>query len=447
MSETRLDLLVIGVGMAGLTAAQKCARDGWSVGVVDSRPYGGTCALRGCDPKKILRRGAEVMDAATNLTRKGIDAAGAHIDWPDLMAHKRAFTDAMPGKIEAGLTRAGIMQLHGDACFHGPDIVRVGSRNLRPDHVVVATGARPRPLDFPGAEHLTGSTAFMELDALPPRVVFLGGGYVSMEFAHMAARAGARVTVVEHGRRILKAFDPDLTERLTERSRQSGIEIRLGTAVEEIQRHRDGFRVVSDSGMIDCDLVVHGAGRIADLEGLGLERAAVEATSRGLQVNEFLQSHSNPAVYAAGDAADTEGLPLTPVAVDEGSVVASNLLKGNHRTPDYTGTPSVAFTIPEIARVGLSETDARNRYRHLRVAFNDSANWYSQRRVGETHSATKILIDEDTDRILGAHLLGHGYAEAANLFALAMQNGLAATHLKRFRSAYPSVGSDLASML
>ena len=102
MSETRLDLLVIGVGMAGLTAAQKCARDGWSVGVVDSRPYGGTCALRGCDPKKILRRGAEVMDAATNLTRKGIDAAGAHIDWPDLMAHKRAFTDAMPGKIEAG---------------------------------------------------------------------------------------------------------------------------------------------------------------------------------------------------------------------------------------------------------------------------------------------------------------------------------------------------------
>lgn len=180
---------------------------------------------------------------------------------------------------------------------------------------------------------------------------------------------------------------------------------------------------------------------------LHLDRAGIEASRKGVHVNEFLQSPTNGAVYSAGDAADTDGLPLTPVAVDEGSVVASNLLKGNHRRADYSGTPSVAFTLPEIARIGLSEVEARSRHANVRVALHDSNSWYSQRRVGETHSASKVIVDESTDLILGVHLLGHGYAEAANVFALAMQAGLSASQLRRYRSAYPSAGSDVGSML
>lgn len=198
---------------------------------------------------------------------------------------------------------------------------------------------------------------------------------------------------------------------------------------------------------MQADLVVHGAGRVPAIDQLDLSAAGIEATNAGIAVNEYLQSRSNPAVYAAGDAADTQGAPLTPVAVFEGKVAASNMLKGNHTEPDYKGIPSVVFTIPELARVGMLEDEARAAGYQVRVAENDTSEWYSNIRVGEKCGATKIIIDDDTDRILGGHLLGHGYGELVNFLGLAMRLGLTTGDLKKMVSAYPSVGSDLGSML
>lgn len=230
MSES-YDLMVIGAGMAGVAAATKCAATGWRVGIVDSLPYGGTCALRGCDPKKILRRGAEIIDGARLMSGKGIDEAGLRISWGELMAHKHGFTDPVPQSMEDNLTSHGVDTLHGRARFTGPTRLEVDGTGYAAERVLIATGARPRPLDFPGDEHLIDSTAFLDLDALPPRILFVGGGFVSFELAHIAARVGAATVIVDRGHRPLGSFDPDLVELLVTRGRQVGVELRRSTTI------------------------------------------------------------------------------------------------------------------------------------------------------------------------------------------------------------------------
>ncbi len=174
MTETK-DLIVIGVGMAGNAAARKCANAGWSVAVIDELPYGGTCALRGCDPKKILRRGAEIIDAARLMQGKGIDAGNLRINWTDLMAHKRAFTDPVPRKFERGLNSINVETLHGKAEFINENTIEIeGGKKLQAEHILIAAGAKPRPLDVPGGELIIDSTNFLELETLPKRLVFVG---------------------------------------------------------------------------------------------------------------------------------------------------------------------------------------------------------------------------------------------------------------------------------
>lgn len=445
------DLIVIGAGMAGVAAATKAGAAGWRTAIVDELPYGGTCALRGCDPKKILRRGAEIIDAARLLRGKGIDENGLAISWPDLMAHKRGFTDPVPARMTVDLERHGVVTLHGTATFTSPDTLSVDGTVLRSRHALVAAGARPRPLDIPGADLLINSTEFLELDELPSRIVFVGGGFVSFEFAHIAARAGATVTIIDRGARPLKDFDPDLVELLVARGAAVGIDLRRSTAVAAVGRDQLGYRITlrSDDGedTIDADLVVHGAGRVPQLDTLDLDAAAVASTRRGISVAPHLQSTTNPRVYAAGDAADTPGMPLTPVAVFEGKVAASNMLKSLQVTPDYAGVPTAVFTIPELARVGLLEEEARIAGLNVDVRYSDTSAWYSNYRIGETTAAVKILIDPATDTIVGAHMFGPECGELINFCSLAMKLGLTTRQLKSMTTAYPTVTSDLGAML
>lgn len=334
------DLFVIGAGMAGTAAANKCAAEGWRVGIVDVLPYGGTCALRGCDPKKILRRGAEVIDAAHLMQDKGIAENGVSIDWSALMRHKRGFTDGVPKAIEGELTGNGVATFHGSARFTGPNRLDIDGTEHRAKRFLIAAGARPKTLDFPGHEHLIDSTDFLNLDVLPQRIVFIGGGFISFEFAHIAARAGATCLIIDHGDRPLKQFDPDLVELLVKRTQQTGIRVHLATTVTRVNRTPAGLDITMTAGeetsTISADLVVHGAGRVANLGGLHLDAANIASGPRGVTVSGHLQSTTNPAVYAAGDAADTPGKPLTPVAVFEGKVAASNMLKGATTVPDLS---------------------------------------------------------------------------------------------------------------
>ena len=451
MSET-FDLVVIGTGSAASSVASRCRRAGWTVAVVDSRPFGGTCALRGCDPKKVLVGAAELVDWHRRMKGRGVGADDARIDWDGLMRFKRSFTDPVAAARADGFAKAGIEAIRGRAQFVGRETLVVGDRELRAGHVVVAAGSRPGPLRIGGAEHAVTSDDFLELTELPRRLVFVGGGYISFEFAHIAARAGAQATILHRGARPLEGFDADLVARVVDASRAVGIDVRLGTTVRGIERGKSGFAVKGTepggtAGEWEADLVVHGAGRVPDIDDLGLGVAGIERTSRGVKVNGFLQSVSHPRVYAAGDAADSGGLPLSPVAGYEGRIAASNLLEGNHQTPNYDGLPSVVFTSPPLAAVGLTEAQARERGLRFRVNHQDTHGWYSSRRVGEEFAAHKVLLEEPGERILGAHLVGPQAEELINLFALAIRKGLTGGDLKDTIFAYPTRGSDVAYML
>ena len=450
MSET-YDLIVIGAGMAGVAAANKCGAAGWRVAIVDALPYGGTCALRGCDPKKILRRGAEIVDAARLMDGKGIDPSGLKINWSDLMAHKRGFTDPVPDKMEKGLTGNGVETLHGAARFTGANTFEVDGQPYQSKRFLVAAGAIPRPVTFAGADLMIDSTEFLNLEALPKRILFVGGGFVSFEFAHIAARAGAAPVIVDRGARPLNAFDPDLVEMLVARSAGVGVELQRETEIVSVAEADGAFVVKVKSGgetrPIETNLVVHGAGRIAALADLNLAAAGVEYGDKGIVVAPHLQSTTNSAVFAAGDSADTKGMPLTPVAVIEGKVAASNMLKDARTAPDYSGIPTAVFTVPELARVGMLEEEAIEAGHDVDVRFTNTGGWYSNYRIGETSAAAKVLVDKSDGKILGAHLFGPEYGELINFFGMAIKLGLTAKQLKSMTAVYPSVASDLGSLI
>ncbi|GAC1445929.1 MAG: hypothetical protein NVSMB56_00710 [Pyrinomonadaceae bacterium] len=249
----------------------------------------------------------------------------------------------------------------------------------------------------------------------------------------------------------MEGFDADLVNSLVQATRDLGVELRLNTAVESIEKDGDHFVMNAstehDKQTFESDMVVHSAGRVPDIDDMNLERAGVERDKRGVLVNEYLQSVSNPMVYAAGDAAASGGLPLTPVAGMEGQVVASNLLKGNHRQPNQTGVPTVVFTLPPLSSVGLQEEAAREQGLKFKVKHEDTSGWYSSKRVGIKYSGFKTLVEEGSGRILGAHLLGSHAEEVINIFALAIRLGLRAEDLKTMIYAYPTSASDISYMV
>ncbi len=451
MTTTTVDVIVLGTGSAAQSVAYPCREAGWSVAVVDDHPFGGTCQLRGCDPKKVLVGVAELVDWSRHMQGKGVSKPGLSLSWSDLIRFKRTFTDPRPVQNEQSFAEAGIIMRHGRAHFVDRTSVQVGEDTLVGRHVVIATGARHAPLGIPGEDLLTTSTQFLDLDALPRRVVFVGGGYIAFEFAHIAARAGAQVQVLHRGSRPLEKFDPDLVSLLVQASRELGIEVHVNRVVTAIERQGDHLLVHARAGAqeqtVEADLVVHAAGRVPEIDDLDLEAAGVAREKDGVLVNEYLQSVTNPAVYAAGDAVASGGFPLTPVAGMQGDIVARNLLEGNRHTPNYTGIPSVVFTTPPLVRVGLLEEAARTQGLRFTTHHEDTSSWYSSRRVALPHTGFKTLVEEGTEYILGAHLLGLHAEEVINLFALVIRLGLRASDLKQMVYTYPTSAWDVSYMV
>lgn len=447
--ERQFDLVVVGTGVTAAVVS-RCREAGWTVAVIDSRPFGGTCALRGCVPKKILVGAAEAVHGARNMTDVGVPAPSLTIDWPALMRFKRSLIDGTTQRTEQGWAKIGVEQFHGRARFVGPTTLAVGDDRLTGRRVLIAAGAMPAPLTFPGAEKLATSEDFLNLDRMPSRIVFVGGGYISFEFAHVAARAGAEVTILHRGERPLEGFDRDLVELLVRRTRELGIRVELNVEVVGVESGPHDLTILGrqfgTERRFGTEMIVHGAGRVPEVDDLDLEAGRVDRSKRGVIVNEYLQSVSNPAVYAGGDAA-ASGPPLTPKADYDAQVLVANLLEGNRRTVNYEGIASAVFTIPPLASTGLTEEAARAAGLRFRTNWQDTSGWFNTRRVGESASGFKVLIEEGSGRIVGAHLLGPHAAEVINLFAVAIRLRIPATDLQQVLFAYPTNGSDVRFML
>jgi glutathione reductase (NADPH) len=443
------DLAIIGTGTASTVTALRARDAGWSVAVIDFRPFGGTCALRGCDPKKVLVGAATVADDARRLHAKGV-AGETRIDWNALMAFKRSFTAPVTENKEQLYAEKGIDAFRGKARFTGKNTLDVAGDTLEARYILIASGAEAVKLGIPGEEHVISSEALLDMDTLPPRIVIVGGGYIAAEFSHVAARAGVKVTILHRGSRMLEKFAPELVGWLMTAFKAAGIEVHTDTAVEAVEKQGEGFRVrASRKGeqlVFEGGLVLHAAGRRPDFEALGVEAGGIALEHGKLQLNEYLQSVSNPAVYAAGDAAQ-KGPPLTPVSTLDAKVAAANILQGNHEQADYRAVPSVAFTIPPIASVGLDEDEAREQKIRFRIHCQQAQDWYTARQSAQPVYGFKILVDEDSDCLVGAHLVGPHADELINLFALAIRHKLKAADLKETLFAYPTAASDIGSML
>ena len=450
----KVDVLVVGTGTAGQTAAYALNESGLKVAMVEQgeRP-GGTCALSGCQAKKWFYEGAETVARSRHLEKIGI-ISPAVASWPQLRDAKNRFTEKVPGRTVDGLKAAGIEFIQGMARFVDQQTVAVDQQHMTADHIILATGAIPMPLPIDGMDFSIDSSAFLELDDLPRRIIFIGGGFISFEFAHFAVRLGlpdTRCTILEAGPRPLGPFDEEMVGLLADASARDNIDIHCDVLITGIQKRDNGFTVSTNDGrQFEADLVVHGAGRAPNIDALDLKQAGIDNSSKGVKVDAHLRT-SNPMVYAIGDCADT--IQLARVADAEAQVAAEDILarrKGMDSTVamDYTVVPAVLFTYPQYAMVGKTEQALKDEGVKFKKSAANQLNWPTYRRLGLRSAAYKVLVDPQ-GQVLGAHILSDNATGLVNTFALAMKNRIAVKDLydQSVMSPYPSRESDILYML
>jgi glutathione reductase (NADPH) len=355
----------------------------------------------------------------------------------------------IPANLARSMAHRKVEVIAGRAAFAGPDAIRLGDRVLEAKHIVIATGSKPRPLPIPGAELMITSDEMLSDRSQPGSVIFVGGGVISLEFGHVYARAGSEVTILEALPQLLPAMDADAVAKLQAESERIGIRVKTNVSVKRIEPAGGKLRVVFAHDGAEhaavADRVVNGAGRIADVDGLDLAAGNVAHANGRVVVDRYLRSTSNPQVHVCGDALPISP-QLSPLATYEGDIVGRNIVEGAKHSPDYEGLPTSVYTVPALAAVGLTEVAARQNSSSIDVHVNDMLGWFSARTYAETVSWSKIIVDRDNDRILGAHFVGHDGHELVNVFALAIKFGISATQLKDFVYAYPTFSADIKHM-
>lgn len=443
------DIVILGGGNAGFGVSAVAAEAGKRIAFIEERDFGGTCPNRGCTPKKVLVAAAHSLHEIEIAKVHGIEVGKPTLDWAKLIDREKAMIVSIPERLEELARKRGDVY-RGHARFVGPNTVAVGDAVLEAEHIVIATGSKPRPLPVPGAEHLITSDEVLSERALPREVVFIGGGVIAMEFSHVYARAGAKVTILEVMPNVLSGLDSDAVAEVRRESERIGIAIQTAVEVTEIApvggRLRVGYRHDGQEATLEADRVVNGAGRVANVDGLDLEAGRVRHDKVRIETDGYLRSVSNPAVWVCGDALVTSA-QLSPVATYEGQLVGRNIVNGPKEQPDYRTMPSCVFTVPALASVGLTQAQAEKEGLKVKVSVNDMRDWFSGETYGETVAWAKVLTEEGSGRILGAQMVGHSGEELIHLFALAMRHGITAADLRSTVFAFPTFSADVKSML
>jgi glutathione reductase (NADPH) len=364
-----------------------------------------------------------------------------------VIARKRTFTEPVPAQTEAALQKAGVERIRGEARFVSPEAIRVEDRELNAEGFLIATGSAPRRLAFPGAELAKTTDEILDLEIPPASLVILGAGVVAFEFGQVFARLGSRVTMLMPSDRALRGADADLVAALVEHSRRLGIEFVHHAGIRKISPG-DGRLIVDaevsgERRTLSADFVLNAAGRVPNIASLDLPAAGVAFDKKGVVVDEYLRSPLNRRVFAGGDAHGRR--QLSPVASYEGRVVAKNFLEGDVERASYDAIPQAVYTVPPLAWVGATEAEARESGAKIAVTLHDMENWRVYAIAGERPAKAKVVVEESTRRILGAHLYGAGAAEVIHVFALAMRFGLTTADLEKMVWAYPTFTAVLDS--
>lgn len=451
------DLLVIGSGQAGNPLAAAFAAKGKRVAMVERGAVGGTCVNYGCTPTKAMVASAEVAELARRGAEFGVRVGEVAVDMAAVRDRKRAIVDKLRGSGEEALEKNAEL-LRGEARFVGPKTVAVrmneggGERTVSGDVVVIDTGLSPvlPKVEGIGDVPTLDNVSVMELDRVPGHLVVLGGGYIGIEFAQMFRRFGAEVTVVQHGPQLLEREDADVAERLTEILREDGITILLGAKATRVERGGAGVRLKvevdgKEQVVEGTDLLV-ATGRKPNTEVLELGKAGVEIDEKGyVRVNDRLETTA-AGVYAVGDVKG--GPQFTHISYDDYRVLRENLLEGGARTGRFRTikgrmVPYCVYTDPQLGRVGLSETEAKEQGRRYKVGRMEMSSVARAFETGQTRGTMKVLVDPETKEILGAAILGSDGGEVMSMIEIAMMGRLPYTALRDGIWAHPTFAESL----
>jgi glutathione reductase (NADPH) len=445
----RYHIVILGAGNAGFGVSQIAHAAGKSIAFVEAGEFGGTCPNRGCTPKKVLVAAAQALHEIELAPQHGIEVGPARLDWAKLIDRKNEMIDFIPGAMEDTAKSRGTIY-KGKASFVDANAIEVNGTRIEADNFVIATGSMTRPLSIPGAEYLITSDDVLSERELPNEVVFIGGGVIAMEFSHVYARAGSKVTILEMMPRLLPRLDHDAVVAIQKESERLGIDIKTGVEVEAIERLGDKLKVhfMHDGKQLSvaADRVVNGSGRIANVADLNLEAANIAHDGIRIEVDEYLRSVSNPSVWVAGDSL-VHSAQLSPLATYEGRIVGQNIVDNAQLKPDYSIVPSAVYTVPALSSVGMTEAGAKQAGVDVEVVISDMSSWFSARFYAETVAWAKVLVEKGTRRIVGAHLVGHHGEELIHLFALAMRHSISADQLGDEMYAFPTFAADIKSMI
>jgi glutathione reductase (NADPH) len=446
MSEHDFDLFVIGGGSGGVRAARVAGQHGARVAIAEEYRFGGTCVIRGCVPKKLLVYGSRFRDDFEDAAGFGWTVNGASFDWPTLIANKDKEIARLEGIYRRNVASAGARVLDTRATIADPHtVVLADGRKVTARYILVATGARPVKPDISGAEHAITSNEAFHLTELPQSILIVGGGYIAVEFAGIFAGLGASTTLVYRGEKVLRGFDDDLRSGLMEEMARRGIDVRVNAEVAAIAARRRGCTVtLNDGATVDARCVMLATGRAPNTAGLGLEAAGVSLGARGeIAVDEESRS-SVPSIYAVGDV--TDRVNLTPVAIREGHAFADTVFGAKRWTVSHDMIPTAVFSTPEIGTVGLPEHMARERYPRLdvyRTRFRPTKHTLSGR---DERVLMKLLVDGESDRIVGCHILGPDAAEIVQMAAIALKMGATKADFDGTVALHPSIAEELVTM-
>lgn len=451
MNKTKnFDIIIIGSGSAGFAAASKVAQAGLRVAMVEKDRLGGDCPNRACVPTKILLRAAEFISALKVAHTFGIKVTEFNLNWQSLLAHKQKIIQELTGdRLYNILERRGISLFKGSAAFVSPTEITVNGKSLKADKFIIATGSRPAIPNIKGLKEigfLTSEQA-INLPELPTTIIILGGGPVAIEFAQIFSCFDVKVTILEAGENILAREDIEISQHLADYLKEQSIKILTQAHVFEITRAgaRKAVHFIKDNRkqVIAADEILVATGRRPALSSLNLAAAGVEVDTQGIKVNQFLQTTANN-IWAAGDV--TGRLLYTHVATYEGNLAGYNSISEKPEAASLTVVPRATFCEPEIASVGLTETEAtisgyKYQAGHLPIRYLGKSLI-----LGERRGLIKLLTETQTGKIIGCHIIAPFASEIIHEIALAMQNGLTIDSIADTIHAYPSMAEGLAAV-
>lgn len=443
------DLFVIGGGSGGVRAARVAAQGGARVAIAEEYRYGGTCVIRGCVPKKLFVYASSYGYAIADSAGFGWECGQVSFHWPTLRDNVQNEISRLSGLYERNLDKAGAVPMTGRAVLADAHTVEIDGKRITAEYILVATGGRPKQLPVPGGELAITSNEVFQLPELPGHITIVGGGYIGVEFAHIMAGIGVPVTLVHHRDKALRGFDEDIRDAVTECLPKHGIAMAFDDEVAAIAKGDDAASralhlTLRSGGTLDTDMVMTAIGRIPNTDAMGLAECGVKLTESGaIEVDAYSQS-SVANIYAVGDC--TDRMALTPVAIREGQAFVDTVFRGIPTTVDYEHIPTAVFAQPPAATVGLTEDEACERHARVdiyKARFRPMMHTVSGR---EQRTMMKLVVDADTQQMLGVHMVGLDAAEIIQCVAIAVRAGMTKADFDATVALHPTTAEELVLM-